>query len=152
MNFTDSFQEQNHTHLEMRANHHCLILTKIYQQIDYNDSLILEHHVTRGRFYWKDGIKDSEVIWTPDSRGRFKVSWTPNKGLTNKKITKHGIFFPVNEHIGAFGCDSYDISGTVGGGGSNGALHGLTKYNMDEAPSNEFFRICSKTTNSRDIF
>ena len=56
-------------------------LTKIYQQIDYNDSLIMEHHVTRGRFYWKDGIKDSEVIWTPDSRGRFKVSWTPKKGL-----------------------------------------------------------------------
>ena len=24
-------------------------LTKIYQQIDYNDSLIMEHHVTRGR-------------------------------------------------------------------------------------------------------
>ena len=23
-----------------------------------------------------------------------------------------------------FGCDSYDISGVVGGGGSNGALHG----------------------------
>ena len=38
-----------------------------------------------------------------------------------------------------FGCDSYDISGVVGGGGSNGALHGLTKFSMDEAPSNEFF-------------
>ena len=25
-------------------------LTKIYQQIDYNDSLIMEHHVTRGNF------------------------------------------------------------------------------------------------------
>jgi hypothetical protein len=23
-------------------------LTKIYQQIDYNDSLIIEHHLTRG--------------------------------------------------------------------------------------------------------
>jgi len=41
--------------------------------------------------------------------------------------------------LGSFGCDSYDISGTVGGGGSNGALHGLTKFNMDNAPSNEFF-------------
>ena len=127
-------------------------LTKIYQQIDYNDSLIMEHHVTRGRFYWKDGIKDSEVIWTPDSRGRFKVSWIPNKGLTNKKISKHGIFFPVNEHIGAFGCDSYDISGTVGGGGSNGALHGLTKYNMEEAPSNEFFLEYVARPQTAEIF
>jgi len=127
-------------------------LTKIYQQIDYNDSLIMPQHVTQGRFYWKDGVKDSEVIWTPDSRGRFKVSWTPNKGLTNKKITKHGIFFPVNEHIGAFGCDSYDISGTVGGGGSNGALHGLTKYNMEEAPSNEFFLEYVSRPQTAEIF
>ena len=45
---------------------------------------------------------------------------------------------PGNEHMGAFGCDSYDISGTVGGGGSNGALHGMTKVNFD-GPSNMFF-------------
>jgi len=127
-------------------------LTKIYQQIDYNDSLIMEHHVTRGRFYWKDGIKDSEVIWTPDSRGRFKVSWTPKKGLNNAKVTKHGVFFPSNEHIGAFGCDSYDISGTVGGGGSNGALHGLTKYSMAEAPSNEFFLEYVARPQTAEIF
>ena len=127
-------------------------LTKIYQQIDYNDSLIMEHHVTRGRFYWKDGIKDSEVIWTPDSRGRFKVSWTPKKGLNNAKISKHGVFFPSNEHIGAFGCDSYDISGTVGGGGSNGALHGLTKYSMADAPSNEFFLEYVARPQTAEIF
>ena len=127
-------------------------LTKIYQQIDYNDSLIMEHHITRGRFYWKDGVKDSEVIWTPDSRGRFKVSWTPKRGLNNRKVKKHGVYFPVNEHIGAFGCDSYDISGTVGGGGSNGALHGLTKYNMDEAPSNEFFLEYVARPQTAEIF
>jgi len=127
-------------------------LTKIYSQIDYNDSLIMEHHVTRGRFYWKDGQKDSEVIWTPDSRGRFKITWTPKKILTNKKIQKHGMYFPVNEHIGAFGCDSYDISGTVGGGGSNGALHGLTKFSMEEAPSNEFFLEYVARPQTAEIF
>jgi hypothetical protein len=127
-------------------------LTKIYQQIDYNDSLIMEHHITRGRFYWKDGVKDSEVIWTPDSRGRFKVSWTPNPGLNNKNIQKQGIYFPVNEHIGAFGCDSYDISGTVGGRGSNGSLHGLTKYNMEEAPSNHFFLEYIARPQTAEIF
>ena len=114
-------------------------LTKIYQQIDYNDSLVMEHHVTQGKFYWKDGKKDTEVIWTPDNRGRFKITWSPNKHLQNQKIQKNNSFYPVNEHIGAFGCDSYDISGTVGGRGSNGSLHGLTKFSMDEAPSNEFF-------------
>ena len=127
-------------------------LTKIYQQIDFNDSLIREHHLTRGSFHWKDGIKDSTVIWSPDKRGRFLVSWTPKKGLQNGVIEKRGIKYPANEHIGAFGCDSYDISGTVGGGGSNGALHGLTKFNMDDAPSNEFFLEYVARPQTAEIF
>jgi len=80
------------------------------------------------------------------------VSWTPKKGLNNAKYSKHGVFFPSNEHIGAFGCDSYDISGTVGGGGSNGALHGLTKYSMEEAPSNEFFLEYVARPQTAEIF
>ena len=127
-------------------------LTKIYQQIDYNDSVIKEHHLTRGSFSWKDGIKDSKVIWTPNNRGRFLVSWTPNKNLQNRVINRNGKKMPGNEHLGAFGCDSYDISGTVGGRGSNGALHGLTKFNMDEAPSNEFFLEYVARPQTAEIF
>jgi len=127
-------------------------LTKIYQQIDYNDSLIMPQHVTTGKFYWKDGVKDTEVIFTPDPNGRFKVSWTPNKSLTNRKQTKNGSYHPINEHIGAFGCDSYDISGTVGGRGSNGALHGLTKFSMEQAPSNEFFLEYVARPQTAEIF
>ena len=127
-------------------------LTKIYQQIDYNDSLIMDHHITRGKFYWKDGVQDGEVVWTPDNRGRFIITWTPPKLLQNKKMQKHGSYYPLNEHIGAFGCDSYDISGTVGGRGSNGALHGLTKFNMEEAPSNEFFLEYIARPQTAEIF
>jgi hypothetical protein len=127
-------------------------LTKIYQQIDYNDSLIIEQHVTRGKFYWQDGVKDTTVIFSPDPKGRFKVSWMPNKNITNKKYKKHSHYFPMNEHIGAFGCDSYDISGTVVGRGSNGALHGLTKFNMEEAPSNEFFLEYVARPQTAEIF
>jgi hypothetical protein len=46
-------------------------LTKIYQQIDYNDNLIRDRVITRGQFHWKGGVIDSEVVWTPDVRGRF---------------------------------------------------------------------------------
>tara|TARA_R110000796_G_scaffold26783_4_gene74035 strand:- start:3645 stop:5873 length:2229 start_codon:yes stop_codon:yes gene_type:complete len=127
-------------------------LTKIYQQIDYNDSLIQEHHVTRGSFHWENGIKDSKVIFSPNKSGRFKVSWTPSKNLQNRVIEKNGIKYPGNEHIGSFGCDSYDISGTVGGGGSNGALHGITKFNMDDAPSNEFFLEYVARPQTAEIF
>jgi len=127
-------------------------LTKIYQQIDYNDSLIMEHHLTRGNFYWLNGIKDSKVAFSPDKRGRFLISWTPPKGLQNNVIDRRGIKFPGNDHIGAFGCDSYDISGTVGGGGSNGALHGMTKFSMEEAPANEFFLEYVARPQTAEIF
>ena len=127
-------------------------LTKIYQQIDYNDSLIMDHHLTRGSFHWKDGIKDSKVIWTPDRRGRFLVSWTPPPGLQNNVIKKNNGKYPGNEHIGCFGCDSYDISGVVVGKGSNGSLHGLTKFNMAEAPSNEFFLEYIARPQTAEIF
>ena len=127
-------------------------LTKIYQQIDYNDSMITDHHVTRGSFHWKDGVKDTQVVWSPDKRGRFLVSWIPKRGLQNNVFTRNGAKYPGNEHIGAFGCDSYDISGTVGGGGSNGALHGLTKFSMEDAPSNEFFLQYVARPQTAEIF
>ena len=128
-------------------------LTRIYQQIDYNDSLIQEHHTTSGFFSWKNGIKDTEVIWTPNTRGRFLVGWLPKKNMQNRyKKNNKGDFFPLNEHLGAFGCDSYDISGTVGGGASNGALHGITKFNMDDAPSNQFFLEYVARPQTAEIF
>jgi len=127
-------------------------LTKIYQQIDYNDSLMMDHHVTRGSFRWLNGEKDTKVVFSPDTRGRFLVSWTPEKGLQNRVIIKNGVKYPGNEHLGAFGCDSYDISGVVGGGGSNGALHGVTKFNMDNAPSNEFFLQYVARPQTAEIF
>ena len=127
-------------------------LTKIYQQIDYNDSLIRDNVLTRGSFHWKDGKKDSEVIWTPDDRGRFLVSWIPAKQYQNNIITRSGVKFPGNEHMGAFGCDPYDISGTVGGIGSNGALHGLTKYHMENAPVNQFFLEYVARPQTAEIF
>ena len=127
-------------------------LTKIYQQIDYNDSTIREHHTTRGSFHWRDGVQDTKVIWTPDSRGRFSVSWIPNKSIQNNVYNRNGTAHPGNEHIGSFGCDSYDISAVVGGRGSNGSLHGMTKFHMDEAPVNEFFLEYIARPQTAEIF
>ena len=114
-------------------------LVKIYEQIDYNEELSSSLGVTQGNFAWVGGIKDSSVIFYPDPKGRFKISWTPKQQLQNRVVIKNGIKYPGNEHMGAFGCDSYDISGTVDGEGSKGALHGLTKFSMEDAPANSFF-------------
>ncbi len=126
-------------------------LTKIYQQIDYNDSLVQDHVVTRGYFHWANGEKDTKVVWTPDKNGRFLVSWIPGPGINNNYITKNGNRYPGNEHIGAFGCDPYDISGATFGG-SNGSLHGLTKFNMTGAPSNQFFLEYIARPQTAEIF
>ena len=127
-------------------------LTKIYQQLDYSDTLIEGQHVTRGSFGWKDGILDTRVIFYPDKQGRFLVSWTPKPGLQNRLEEKGRIKLPGNAHMGAFGCDSYDISGVVGGGGSKGSLHGLTRFHMEEAPTNEFFLEYIARPQTAEIF
>jgi hypothetical protein len=127
-------------------------LTRIYQQIDYNDTMVQIQSITRGSFHWKDGVKDSEVVWTPDRKGRFLVSWMPEHNKRNNVLKTGGRFKPGNEHMGCFGCDPYDISGAVGGGGSNGSLHGLTKFHMDEGPVNEFFLEYIARPQTAEIF
>ena len=114
-------------------------LIKIYEQIDYNEEMGRSLGITTGNFQWVNGIKDTQVIYYPDPKGRFKVSWVPPQQLQNRVVLKNGIKYPGNEHMGAFGCDSYDISGTVDGQGSKGALHGLTRFSMEDAPANSFF-------------
>ena len=125
-------------------------LAKIYEQIDYNEEL--NAPLTKGNFQWVNGIKDTKVIFYPDSKGRFKVSWTPKFELQNRHIIKNGIKYPANEHMGSFGCDSYDISGTVDGKGSKGALHGLTKFSMEDCPPNSFFLEYIARPQTAEIF
>jgi len=111
-------------------------LVKIYEQIDYNES---NPTPITGSFVWEGGVKDSKVKFYPNANGRFNITWVPPASLQNNYFLKNGIRQPGNDHIGAFGCDSYDISGTVDGLGSKGALHGLTKFSMEDAPPNTFF-------------
>ena len=114
-------------------------LAKIYEQVDFNEEAKYSALVTKGSFQWQNGVKDTKVEFVPNPSGRFNVSWVPPIRLQNKVIIKNGIKYPGNEHSGAFGCDSYDISGTTDGQGSKGALHGLTKFSMEEIPANMFF-------------
>ena len=127
-------------------------LTKIYEQIDYNEEVQNGMQVTQGSFQWEGGEQDSNVIFAPNTNGRFKVSWVPPKNLQNRVIVKNGVKYPGNEHIGAFGCDSYDISGTVDKRGSKGSLHGLTKFSMEDAPPNMFFLEYIARPQTAEIF
>jgi hypothetical protein len=127
-------------------------LTKIYEQIDYNDDLRNSQVITQGSFQWENGIQDSKVVFYPNKDGRFLISWVPPKHLQNRVIIKDGLKYPGNEHLGAFGCDSYDISGTVDVRGSNGSLHGLTKFSMEDVPPSHFFLEYIARPQTSEIF
>ena len=127
-------------------------LTKIYEQIDFNEDLKNSINVTQGSFQWQNGEKDTKVIFVPNKSGRFRVSWIPPLNLQNRVIIKGGLKYPGNEHCGAFGCDSYDISGTVDKRGSNGSLHGLTKFSMEDVPPNHFFLEYIARPQTAEIF
>jgi hypothetical protein len=127
-------------------------LGKIYEQIDYNEDLRNTNVVTQGNFQWEGGIKDTRVLFVPSKSGRFFVSWVPPVALQNRYNIKNNVKYPGNEHCGAFGCDSYDISGTVDGKGSKGSLHGLTKFSMEDVPPNLFFLEYISRPQTADIF
>ena len=125
-------------------------LVKIYEQIDYNEGV--KPSLSVGNFQWINGVKDTQVIFYPDPKGRFNISWVPPSNLQNRIIIKNGSKYPGNDHLGAFGCDSYDISGTVDGKGSKGSLHGLTKFSMEDCPPNHFFLEYIARPQTADIF
>ena len=127
-------------------------LVKIYEQIDYNEELNNKVNVTTGTFQWERGIKDTKVIFHPKKDGRFKISWVPDKNIQNNVIVKNGVKHPGNDHMGAFGCDSYDISGTVDGKGSNGSLHGLSKFSMENVLPYHFFLEYIARPQTAEIF
>ena len=127
-------------------------LTKIYEQIDFNEDLKNSINVTKGSFQWENAEQDTKVIFVPNKNGRFNVTWVPKVGLQNRRYKKQGVNYPGNEHMGAFGCDPYDISGTVDKRGSNGSLHGLTKFSMEDAPPNHFFLEYIARPQTAEIF
>jgi hypothetical protein len=127
-------------------------LTKLYQQVDWNADLKNSNVISQGNFQWLGGIKDTEVVFMPNKNGRFFITWVPPIRLQNNIAIKLGKKYPGNETLGAFGCDPYDISGTVDGRGSNGSLHGLTKFSMEDIPRDHFFLEYIARPQTAEIF
>lgn len=118
-------------------------ITKIYEQIEYNDTIPEESRYTIGNFDWVDGIQDGDVVFNPNPNGRFKVSWLPSvvdgtEGLANRVKEVNGKFFPLNKQCVRIGIDPFSLKSTHGEG-SKGGAHGLTiMFPEGGAPSNKF--------------
>lgn len=69
----------------------------------------------RGNLKWKDNIRDTEVIWEPNSKGRWLISKHPSDfGLeSNKKVA--GVFSPKpgNDNYFCCGIDPFDQKSTM---------------------------------------
>lgn len=144
----DAFRDEISTQL--------LDVEKINQQLNYNRDMMIKYNLVRGNFEWRDGIPDTEVIWKPNEKGRFLIAWLPSKDMSRSKWEMKPVFgqltkCPVNDDIGAMGCDPYDQTAVVDAKlvatengveynlGSKGSMHGITGFNLHDVPSNYFF-------------
>lgn len=118
-------------------------ITKLYEQIEYNDTLSEEDKYIVGNFEWLNGVVDSDVVFSPNKDGRFKVSWMPSKvdgteHLQNNIRTVNGKHFPLNGNHVRFGCDPFSYKSTHGKG-SKGGIHGKSvTLPEDGVPDNVF--------------
>lgn len=78
----------------------------------------------RGNFRWKDGIKDSTVLWEPNPKGKFVVSKHPHDfGLEDNKRAFAAIANkPGNTNYFCAGIDPIDQRETLSADPSKGAL------------------------------
>lgn len=144
-------------------------LDKINDQIAHNNNADVENTLVRGNFEWEGGIKDTTVVWRPNHKGRFLIAWLPPKELQNRWIEKNNQFggrskHPLNEDLGCFGADTYDIDATAGAklentengseydSGSKGAISGVTAFSMRNVPSNFFFLEYIARPQTAEIF
>lgn len=88
----------------------------------------------RGNLKWKDGIRDTQVIWEPNSNGKWMISKHPSDfGLeSNKKVTGVIANKPGNTNFFKAGLDPYDQQTTMESEGkrSKGAI--TVKRVLDE--------------------
>lgn len=113
---------------------------QIYEQVEYNDDLF-PNPVVRGNFIWKENKKDEEVVFSPDPKGRFYVSWLPPVESRNVKRRENSKLVPPYPSFGCGGVDSYDLDATLDGRGSKGALHMYNKFTMDDDRPNNMFVV-----------
>lgn len=85
----------------------------------------------RGNLKWKDGIKDTVVVWEPNSKGRWIISRHPNDfgAKANAKVNGIVASKPANAHIFCAGIDPIDQKSVLESDPSLGAICVFAKLN-----------------------
>jgi hypothetical protein len=110
-------------------------LDRLYAQVEHNQ--MANPALVRGNFEWRNGERDTEVVWQPTEKGKWLIYWKPKE--INQKTSKYGKVAPVETNTGLFSLDPYSAVKTAGKKHSMAASHGFRKLDlMDEANSNCF--------------
>lgn len=94
---------------------------KLYEQYRHSMALDPIDQPIRGNFQWKDGIKDSEVVFYPEDNGKWLVAWLPPEEDRNKK-ERIGTHWTPTRDFCKTGADPF-AHRQVTGKGSMGAAH-----------------------------
>lgn len=62
----------------------------------------------RGNFGWKDGVRDSEVVWTKSQNGRWEIPVGFSLDKTNNVIDRGNYYLPGNKMRFVSAVDPYD--------------------------------------------
>jgi hypothetical protein len=131
-------------------------LTKLTDQEDYNDLKPSHELYTRGNFEWENNEKWTKVVFFPDPKGRFRISWMPSKAdntehLRNNVRNIKGVWHPLNDY-GCIGIDCYGSYTKGKNKQSKGAGHGFSRANDVGAPNETFFFEYIDKPATQDIF
>jgi len=87
----------------------------------------------RGNLKWKDGIADTEVIWEPNSKGKWVISRHPHdyELETNKRVTTISANKPGNSRYFCCGIDPIAQKDTLEKEPSKGAIVIMRKMDKD---------------------
>lgn len=134
-------------------------IDNLNNHLDYLDQhtpdMLNEKVIYRGNLAWKGEPYNSDVIWKPNPRGKFKTTWIPDPDRQNqstmRRLGGREVKSPDNIGIACFGVDSYNMIGQTEGG-SDGAITGYSNFNMIGCPSHSFFLIYRDRPHKRDDF
>ena len=118
----------------------------LYDAVRLNDRLDYiswqENLTTRGNFEWRDGVRDSEVVFVPRANGKFEVSFLfENHEDSNAVDIKSSVRVPKNNLSFVAGCDPFDHNITTDYRRSDGAAYVFRKFDVASGQKTNTF-VC----------
>lgn len=124
---------------------------KEYNGSKYNHTTKLSKLYRRGDLIWIEKYKNVKWVDNP-IRGKFLSTYLPDRTISNNIGESNGAIVPLNGQYFVGGIDSYDISGTVDGRGSNGSLHIYAKNAFMYAPNQFVLEYCDRPADANIFY